>query len=317
MTNQKPDRDATIDRLLAGRATRSPDDAIDTTDACLDADTLAAWADDALDAGALAAAEAHAADCARCQAMLAAMARTTPLAPAQAVAPWWKPAFRWLVPLTALPPPCSSGQSFRNATDGSTCDRSARAPTRLRRRRSRRRRLRGTCGGRRRAARVGRHAHAAPRDADVGGGEGRSICLAVAPKREGGRREGGERQENSSGRSCSCRRVNANRQGTHGGRERSGRARGSRAADGEDVLVRRTRDSHRLFQSSEPVEDSSGRTGAALGGRRRDLADADDRCQRHAVGRLVALPIRVLARRAQGHRAADDRRPQLDTHSVS
>ena len=33
--------------------------------------------------------------------MLAAMARTTPLAPAQAVARWWKPAFRWLVPLTA------------------------------------------------------------------------------------------------------------------------------------------------------------------------------------------------------------------------
>jgi photosystem II stability/assembly factor-like uncharacterized protein len=101
VTNQKPDRDATIDRLLARRATRSPDDDIDTTDACLDADTLAAWADDALDAGALAAAEAHAADCARCQAMLAAMARTTPLAPAQAVAPWWKPAFRWMVPLTA------------------------------------------------------------------------------------------------------------------------------------------------------------------------------------------------------------------------
>ena len=98
MTNQKPDRDATIDRLLAGRATRRPGN---PTDACLDAETLAAWADGALDAGALAAAEAHAADCARCQAMLAAMARTAPLAPAQAVEPWWKPAFRWLVPLTA------------------------------------------------------------------------------------------------------------------------------------------------------------------------------------------------------------------------
>ena len=101
MTYQKPDRDATIDRLLAGRATRGPGDTTDATDACLDTDTFAAWADGALDAGALAAAEAHAADCARCQAMLAAMARTTPLAPAQAVAPWWKPAFRWLVPLTA------------------------------------------------------------------------------------------------------------------------------------------------------------------------------------------------------------------------
>jgi Photosynthesis system II assembly factor YCF48 len=98
VTNQKPDRDATIDRLLAGRATRNQGN---SADACLDADTLAAWADGALDAGALATAEAHAADCARCQAMLAAMARTTPLAPAQAVAPWWKPAFRWFVPLTA------------------------------------------------------------------------------------------------------------------------------------------------------------------------------------------------------------------------
>ena len=98
MTTQKPDRDATIDRLLAGRATRSQGP---STDACLDADTLAAWADGALDAGALATAEAHAADCARCQAMLAAMARTAPLAPAQVVAPWWKPVFRWLVPLTA------------------------------------------------------------------------------------------------------------------------------------------------------------------------------------------------------------------------
>jgi hypothetical protein len=98
VTNQKPDRDQTIDRLLAGRAARTPDD---VTAACLDADTLAAWADDALDAGALAAAEAHAAGCARCQAMLAAMARTEPLVPAQAAAPWWKPAFRWAVPLTA------------------------------------------------------------------------------------------------------------------------------------------------------------------------------------------------------------------------
>src|SRR5262249_58698991 len=93
VTNQKPDRDAMIDRLLAGRATRSSGN---STDACLDADTLAAWADGALDAGALAAAEAHAADCARCQAMLAAMARTAPLAPTQVVAPWGKPAIRWL-----------------------------------------------------------------------------------------------------------------------------------------------------------------------------------------------------------------------------
>ena len=107
MTNQKPDRAQTIDRLLAARAARTSDDPTDLSrrsrvaakaDACLDADTLAAWADDALDARARAAAEAHAADCARCLAMLAAMART---APTRAAAPWWRPALRWVVPLTA------------------------------------------------------------------------------------------------------------------------------------------------------------------------------------------------------------------------
>src|SRR5437899_4426659 len=68
--------------------------------ACLDAETLAAWADDGLDARERAAAEAHAADCSRCQALLAAMIRTTE--PAAARKPWWcLPAARWLVPLTA------------------------------------------------------------------------------------------------------------------------------------------------------------------------------------------------------------------------
>src|SRR6185295_2264202 len=41
---------------------------------------------------------AHAADCARCQALLAAMVRTVPPA---ATHPWWRASFmRWLVPLT-------------------------------------------------------------------------------------------------------------------------------------------------------------------------------------------------------------------------
>ena len=65
---------------------------------CLDAETVAAWADDALSRDERQAAEAHAADCARCQALLAAMAATMP----QTAAPsWWRlPAMRWLVPLT-------------------------------------------------------------------------------------------------------------------------------------------------------------------------------------------------------------------------
>jgi len=98
VTNQKDDREATIDRLLAGRAARG---SADSTAACLDADTLAAWADGALDAAALATAEAHAADCARCQAMLSAMARTAPVGATAAATSWWMPSLRWLVPLTA------------------------------------------------------------------------------------------------------------------------------------------------------------------------------------------------------------------------
>ena len=98
MTNEKHDRDATLDRLLTGRAARG---SADPTPACLDANTLAAWADDALSAGEMAAAEAHAADCARCQAMLSAMAKTAPVAPAAAATSWWMPSLRWLVPLTA------------------------------------------------------------------------------------------------------------------------------------------------------------------------------------------------------------------------
>ena len=65
---------------------------------CLDAETVAAWADDALGRDERQAAEAHAADCARCQAVLAAMAATMPQATRRS---WWRlPAMRWLVPLT-------------------------------------------------------------------------------------------------------------------------------------------------------------------------------------------------------------------------
>src|SRR5437773_1262428 len=65
---------------------------------CLDAETVAGWFDDTLDARDRAAAEAHAADCARCQALLAAMVRTAPPAPAHL---WRRASFMgWLIPLT-------------------------------------------------------------------------------------------------------------------------------------------------------------------------------------------------------------------------
>ena len=93
------EREASVDRLLAGtlkaRAEAVPDAG------CLDADTLAAWADDALDARERASAEAHAADCGRCQALLAAMVRTSP-PPAAAAAPFRLRLLWWLAPIVPV-----------------------------------------------------------------------------------------------------------------------------------------------------------------------------------------------------------------------
>jgi hypothetical protein len=68
---------------------------------CLDAATVAALADATLPADERTAAEAHAADCERCQALLAAMARSA-VDPAPVHTRWWRaPAVRWLAPITA------------------------------------------------------------------------------------------------------------------------------------------------------------------------------------------------------------------------
>src|SRR5262245_9232804 len=66
---------------------------------CIDAETLAAWSDGTLSTRDRDAAESHAAGCARCQALLAAMVRSTPAAPSRT---WWRPSvFGWLAPLAA------------------------------------------------------------------------------------------------------------------------------------------------------------------------------------------------------------------------
>jgi Putative zinc-finger len=97
--DKNSDREASVDRLLAGtlkaRAEAVPDAA------CLDAETLAAWADGALDARERASAEAHAADCGRCQALLAAMVRTSP-PPAAAAAPFRLRLLWWLAPIVPV-----------------------------------------------------------------------------------------------------------------------------------------------------------------------------------------------------------------------
>jgi hypothetical protein len=64
-----------FDRLL--RSALSSDDSASGS-ACLDAETLAAWCDGALSPSERSFADAHVARCARCQSMLAVMARTAP-----------------------------------------------------------------------------------------------------------------------------------------------------------------------------------------------------------------------------------------------
>ena len=93
----RPDRDAAIEHLLrALPATEEPD----TSAHCLDAETIAALADGGLTRDELAAATDHAATCARCQSILAAVIRTTPATVPQRA--WWRlPALRWLAPAVA------------------------------------------------------------------------------------------------------------------------------------------------------------------------------------------------------------------------
>jgi hypothetical protein len=105
--NDRDDRDSSFGRLLArslsARGASAEEAARGATaekDVCLDADTLAAWADDRLSRDERTAAEAHAADCARCQTLLAAMVKTAP-SPVAVKPAWRLPALGWLVPLTA------------------------------------------------------------------------------------------------------------------------------------------------------------------------------------------------------------------------
>lgn len=91
-------RERSIERLL-----REPlrTGAASVRGVCLDVDTLAAWADDDLGPEERAAAESHVADCGRCQALIAAMVKTS-VSPAKTPAWWRRPSLAWLVPITAV-----------------------------------------------------------------------------------------------------------------------------------------------------------------------------------------------------------------------
>jgi hypothetical protein len=96
--NVESDRDSFVGRMLA--ETLEAQGASVPDDSCLDAGTVAAWADDTLASQERVAVEAHAASCGRCQALLAVMMKTAPPAVAEKSA-WRIPALGWLIPLTA------------------------------------------------------------------------------------------------------------------------------------------------------------------------------------------------------------------------
>jgi hypothetical protein len=87
-------------RETLSKALELPQETQETTSGCLDVETLAAWSDGTLGRRDRAVAEGHAATCARCQAMLAAMAKTAPPVPMRK---WWQTsAVRWLVPVASV-----------------------------------------------------------------------------------------------------------------------------------------------------------------------------------------------------------------------
>jgi len=87
------DRDDSVERLL----TRRHPAADPPPENCLDPETIAAWVDGALPPTLRAMAEEHAAGCARCQRVLAAMVRSEPVAERLQ---WWRTGvIRWIAPL--------------------------------------------------------------------------------------------------------------------------------------------------------------------------------------------------------------------------
>ena len=92
------DRDRILEQALKHelRAAGTP------ADAHLDAETLAAWADDGLDGAAMASVETHLSNCARCQAMAATFARSSAPVAAGAPEPRGFPLWKWwLAPIAA------------------------------------------------------------------------------------------------------------------------------------------------------------------------------------------------------------------------
>ncbi|MEP6782272.1 MAG: hypothetical protein ABI983_01310, partial [Acidobacteriota bacterium] len=92
------DRDKILEQALkhALRGAAGP-----PTPECLDAETLAAWEDGALDAAQMEAAELHLSNCVRCQSMAGVMARAIPVVAAVEEPNRFRLWSWWLAPMAA------------------------------------------------------------------------------------------------------------------------------------------------------------------------------------------------------------------------
>ena len=101
--NSGRDRDGSVERLLQRSLARGDSSPAGAGGECPDPETLAAWVDGGLGKHEVRLLEAHASECARCQAVLAAVVQTAPdsalLAPQEGWRHGWR--LRWLVPLAA------------------------------------------------------------------------------------------------------------------------------------------------------------------------------------------------------------------------
>ena len=93
------ERDETVERLL--RQSLGTPQRGGVTDACLDAETLAAWTAGGLAGSALEAVQLHVADCARCQSIAGTLARISSTVPQAEPVPPSRRWLAWFIPLAA------------------------------------------------------------------------------------------------------------------------------------------------------------------------------------------------------------------------
>lgn len=97
------DRDGSVERLLRRSSTADGSSTARDSGECPDTEILAAWIDGGLSQQDMALVEAHASECVRCQALLAAVVQTVPDPSLPASQETWRHSWglRWLVPLAA------------------------------------------------------------------------------------------------------------------------------------------------------------------------------------------------------------------------